>query len=155
MYLVIYKCYFYHGNLNTRYNIATNGWFSDYPWTLFQCKKPNFAHRNIEITNNHWDLSVWNVFTFHKFVWGTSIWYKKRLIGSSYIIRPSICSYVFHDIFFYIFLVWWTLDTKSHNYTLVSNHTLRFLLCIMFVYENIFADEIFISETLPKHMHDV
>lgn len=128
---------------------------SDYPWTLFQCKKPNFAHRNIEITNNHWDLSVWNVFTFHKFVWGTSIWYKKRLIGSSYIIRPSICSYVFHDIFFYIFLVWWTLDTKSHNYTLVSNHTLRFLLCIMFVYENIFADEIFISETLLKHMHDV
>lgn len=35
------------------------------------------------------------------------------------------------------------------------NHTLRFLLCIMLVYENIFADEIFISETLPKHMHDV
>lgn len=115
----------------------------------------NFVYCNIEIINNYWDLSVWNVFIFYKFVWWILVWYKKCLIGFSYIIRLSICFYVFYDIFFYIFLVWWILDIKLYNYMLVLNYMLWFLFCIMFVYENIFVDEIFILEIFLKYMYDV
>lgn len=43
--------------------------------------------------------------------------------------------------------------TQLH--TSLKSHVTFFALHYVRIYENIFADEIFISETLPKYMHGV